>query len=191
MKELTEQTWDMKRYTYHKTLSIERKFHQRLGFLAKRAKAAAQDGQVRKPAEGDGKPVTELARMYDLEDFVEGTVQAVDAILERLPAEIDHARALEGSIDYHMRLDERLSTATARRNDTLDQLERYRRGLAACCAKPDERSFTPMRRRSPPLSRKTNDLGPQNRGQSDECQKKLRTSVRSRQTSRIPKCVAA
>jgi hypothetical protein len=131
MKQLTDHTWDIKRYTYHKTLSIERKFRQRLGFLAKRAKAAAQsrDGQARRPADGDGKPVTELVRMHDLEDFVEGAVQDVDAILEWVPAELDHARALEGAIEYHARLDEMLNTATARRNDVLDQLERYRQGL--------------------------------------------------------------
>jgi hypothetical protein len=137
MKQLTDCTWDMKRYTCHKTLSIERKFRQRLGFLAKRVKAAAQnaDGQARRPAEGDGKPVTELVRMYDLEDFVHSTVQDVDAILERLPAELDHARALEAAIEYHARLDELLNTAIARRNDVLDQLERYRRGLGGSLRK--------------------------------------------------------
>jgi hypothetical protein len=140
MKQLTDQTWDMKRYTHHKTLSIERKFLQRLGSLAKRAKAAGQkqDGQARKPIEGDGQPLTELVRMYDLEDFIQGTVQDVDAILERLPAEFDHARALEASIDYHTRLDELLSTATARRNDALDQLERYRRGLGGLLRKASD-----------------------------------------------------
>jgi hypothetical protein len=131
MKQLTDHTWDMRRYTCHKTLSIERKFRQRLGFLAKRAKAAAQDrdGKARRPAEGDGKPVTELVRMYDLEEFVDSTVQDVDGILERLPAEFDHARALESAIEYHEHLDQLLSTAIARRNDVLDQLDRYRRGL--------------------------------------------------------------
>jgi hypothetical protein len=66
--------------------------------------------------------------MYELEDTVENTVNDVDAILDRPTAELDHARALEKSIVYHLQLDQLLNTAVARRDDALEQLERYRRG---------------------------------------------------------------
>src|SRR5437868_3242757 len=43
IKQLADWTWEMMRYTRHKTLSIERKFRQRLEFIAKRAKDTAQN----------------------------------------------------------------------------------------------------------------------------------------------------
>ena len=47
------------------------------------------------------------------------------------PTEFDHADALERGIDYAERLDKLLNAATARRDDVLRQLERYRDGLSA------------------------------------------------------------
>jgi hypothetical protein len=44
------------------------------------------------------------------------------------PTELDHAYALQMVMSYHMQLDQALNAAIARRNDALDQLERYRRG---------------------------------------------------------------
>ena len=73
-------------------------------------------------------PATELGRMHELEDTIENTVNDVDAILERPMAELDHARALEKSIEYYLQLDQLFNTAVARRDDALEQLERYRRG---------------------------------------------------------------
>ena len=47
------------------------------------------------------------------------------------PTEFDHADALERGIEYAERLDKLLNAATARRDDVLRQLERYRDGLSA------------------------------------------------------------
>ena len=47
------------------------------------------------------------------------------------PTEFDHADALEHGIEYAERLDKLLNAATARRDDVLRQLERYRDGLSA------------------------------------------------------------
>ena len=66
--------------------------------------------------------------MDELEDTIENTVDDVDAILDRPMAELDHARALEKGVVYHLQLDQLLNTAIARRDDALEQLERYRRG---------------------------------------------------------------
>jgi hypothetical protein len=66
--------------------------------------------------------------VWELESVVEGTISAVDEILERTPSELDHAWALEACIDYLERLDKMLNSAITRRNIALDQLERYRDG---------------------------------------------------------------
>jgi hypothetical protein len=131
MVQLTDCTWDMLRYRRHKTLAIDSKFRQRREFQAKRVKAAPQnrDPQACSLAQSDGKPVTEVGRMLELEDIVDSSVHDVDEILERPPADLDHARAFEAAIGYQQQLDQLLNTAVARRNDVLEQLERYRHGL--------------------------------------------------------------
>jgi hypothetical protein len=130
IKQLADNNWELMRYTRHKATSIERRVRLFREFQAKRARALAKmkEKPASKLAGSDREPATELGRMYALEDTVEGTIEDVDAILDRPTAEHDHARALEKSIAYHLQLDQLLNTAIARRNDTLEQLERYRRG---------------------------------------------------------------
>jgi uncharacterized protein YicC (UPF0701 family) len=134
IKQLVDDTWDSMRYARHKSLGIERKARQLREFQAKRAKALAQ---MRRSGSAPY-PATELGRMYELEDTVENTVNDVDAILDRPTAELDHARALEKSIVYHLQLDQLLNTAVARRDDALEQLERYRRGSGKRLRKTSE-----------------------------------------------------
>jgi hypothetical protein len=130
IKQLADCTWDIKRYTRHKTLAVDRKFRQLRENQAKRAKILAQMKAAKSGKAGnDGYPAGELGRMEELEDTVDNTANDVDAILERPAVELDHARALEAGIVYHLQLDQSLNTAVARRDDALEQLERYRRGL--------------------------------------------------------------
>lgn len=131
IKHLADCTWEIKRYTRHKTLAIERKFRQLRELAAKRAKALEQHQAARtdRPPESDGTPATELARMYALEDIVEGTIAAVDAILLKPQAELGYNHALEAAITYHGELDRLLNDAVARRNNVLQQLDWYRHGL--------------------------------------------------------------
>jgi hypothetical protein len=124
IKQWVDENWETMRYARHKTLGIERKARQFREFQAKRAKAQAQTQRVGSAPY----PANELGRMHELEDKIENTANDVDAILDRPTAELDHARALEKSIVYHLQLDQLLNTAVVRRNDVLEQLERYRRG---------------------------------------------------------------
>ena len=107
-----------------RALAIERRARQLREFQAKRAKALAQ----MKPEGSQPYPANELGRMDELEDKIEDTVNDVDAILDKPMAELDHARALEKGVVYHLQLDQLLNTAIARRDDALEQLDRYRRG---------------------------------------------------------------
>jgi hypothetical protein len=130
IRDIADATWEARRATRHMTLAIERKFRQERAFKAKRlqSKAQQQAEPMQRPAPADGKPM--LAHMDDLEDFVVGTVSAVDEILERPAEERDHARAMQNVIDYYLRLNQLLNSALARRDLALEQLERYQRGAS-------------------------------------------------------------
>jgi hypothetical protein len=129
IKQVADCTWEIKRYMRHMTLAIERKFRQLREFQAKRAKALTQmkDANIR-DAERDGHPATEPGCMNEHKDGVEGTIEDVDAMIDKAPVELDHAQALEAGIEYHGQLDQLLNSAVARRNNAFDQLERYRYG---------------------------------------------------------------
>jgi hypothetical protein len=76
-----------------------------------------------------GAPTTLFERMVELEEVVDSTVTDVDEIVLAPADELDHAAALQASIDYFERLERLLSVAIARRNDTLTQFEFCRQGL--------------------------------------------------------------
>ena len=109
----------------HKMLAMERRFRQRLEVQAQRHKAATQskDALAKRAAEQNSEPPTHP------EDVLDGLVEEIDAILLKPAVELDHACALEVAIAYIERLDKLHITATARRNNILDQIERYRDGL--------------------------------------------------------------
>jgi len=131
-------TWEMGRYTRHKTLTMERKFRQLCELQAQRAKLQAEKEQqdaralARAAAERAGKTATELDRKYELEDVVDGAIDDIKEILDRPPVELDHARALESGIAYHEKLDDLLNKAASRRNHVLRLFEQYREGLGQC-----------------------------------------------------------
>jgi hypothetical protein len=121
IKHLADCTWEIIRYTRHKTLLMERKHRQLLDSRAQHIKAAAQDkqAQARKFAEErkDCKPQA---------DAMHATLKEIEAIMLQSPTDLDHADALERGIEYAERLDKLLNAATARRDDVLQQWERYR-----------------------------------------------------------------
>jgi hypothetical protein len=102
IKDVANATWDITRYTRHKTLAMEHKFQQRLEYQVRQTVGQAMS-----------RP------------------RVSDAILKRPPSELDHAWALEMAIDYVEQLDNLLNAAVRRRNDALEQFERYRAGLGA------------------------------------------------------------
>src|SRR5262249_40326655 len=91
----------------------------------KRIKQAA----ARKETAQAAKPTNALDRLCELQDAVEASVEDVDAILARPAEELDHTRALEAAMVQYAQLDGLLSVLYKRRNDVIDQLERYRAGL--------------------------------------------------------------
>jgi hypothetical protein len=130
IRQLADSTWEIVRYTRHKTLAIDRNFRARLEFQAKRERERARlkEAITRELGEKDREKVTQLNRMIELEDAFDCSVEDVDAILQKAANEHDHARALEGSINYYERVDKLLASARARRDNALEQLEQHHEG---------------------------------------------------------------
>jgi hypothetical protein len=108
IREFADCTWEMARYTRHKTLALERGFSEYLEF-------PGQDALAERLAEHNREP----------DNVRDGLIDEDEAIA----VELDTAHALQRSLGYHERLDKLLITATARRNNVLEQIERYRDGL--------------------------------------------------------------
>jgi hypothetical protein len=115
-RHIADSTWEIIRYTRHKMLLMERRHRQALDHRAQCMKVAAQKKQALT------EPPTDATR---------ASLKEIEAVMLQSPTEFDHAEALEHGIDYAERLDKLLNAATARRDDVLRQLERYRDGLSA------------------------------------------------------------
>jgi hypothetical protein len=126
--QVMNETWRISRYVRHDALAVERRFRQSLEFQAMRNKQRKErrEAALRDLAEKPGRAITNLARLEELEDRIVGGVQDVDDILQRPPTEFDHNRALEAGIVFHEQLDKLITSAIARRNSALEQLELYR-----------------------------------------------------------------
>lgn len=161
VKDLTDATWEIMRYSNHKTMVIEREHERHLEIEAKRlqkeqkmkadiaeairANEAERAGETKKaeageqasagetkqvePGEQAGAPTSQFERWLELEEVIDGSISDVDEILVGAADELDHAKALESGIDYFQQLDRLMSVQFDRRNDVLEQIEFYRRGL--------------------------------------------------------------
>jgi predicted secreted protein len=135
-KHIADCTWEIIRYTRHKMLLMERRHRQALDSRAQQLKAAAQKKQA---GPADGKTGCETPT-----DAMRASLKEIEAVMLQSPTEFDHADALERGIDYAERLDKLLNAATARRDDVLRQLERYRDGLSArLCGSTEVTDYDP------------------------------------------------
>ena len=135
VKDLTDSTWEISRYSDQKTLVIEREHrrHQeqeekRHGLHARyRAERAASEAESPEQAQQVGAATTQVERMLELERVVDSTISDIDHMAA--VDEFSYAEALESGIKYFEQLDRLLSVSIARRNDVLEQIELYRQGL--------------------------------------------------------------
>jgi len=123
IKQLADSTWEIKRYRRHEVLAIERKTVRLREMDAKRAKAITVNREQRGAA-GNGDPPTE--RLVALQEKIDNAIKDVDAIITPSADELEHARALNESMDYYERLDQLRTAAIASQMLALEALERYR-----------------------------------------------------------------
>ena len=125
IKELADCTWEMARYTRHKTLTMEARFQQRLEFQTQRQRVAAQSKDTF--AKGPAGQAREAATTPD--EVLDGLVKEIDDILLKPVAELAHVCALEVALVKLERVNKLLNAARARRNNILEQIEAYKAGL--------------------------------------------------------------
>jgi len=159
VKDLTDATFDMVRFSSHKMMVIEREHEQhhekeverldaQLGKLeqslaceldriwhenekARKAKEA-NDAKNTKNAAKKAQAtaaVDETDRVAELEAAIDAKRAEIKKLLKQVPEEQDHAKALLVGIEQFEQLDRLQSVAIARRNNVLAQLELYRQGL--------------------------------------------------------------
>ena len=142
-KDLTDATWEMKRYSRHKALVIERQYREQQEMEeVEEAEEAEETEQVEESAAVEGAqseqveevkpagaPTTQFERMLELAEVVDSVVPDCDEIILGPVEELEYAAALENSVNYYERLDRLHSVAMSRRDDILRQLDFYRQGL--------------------------------------------------------------
>jgi hypothetical protein len=124
-------SWEISRYTRHRTLSFDRSYRRELH---------RQVEKIKGQRIMDKAPTTRLALNLDPSQLeVEGTIRhegRVDSpdseiyeLINRTPTELDHSYALEKGISFHRDVEFLIASLTKRRNGALEMLEFYRTGL--------------------------------------------------------------
>ena len=131
IKQVQAETWKWLRLNRHQSLAIECRFRQSLKFQIERRneQKLSREALTRERAEKTGRPITDFAKLLDLEDVVMSVVSDVDELRKRSATETEHNEALEEGIVFHEQLDQLINATMARRNNALETLEVYREGL--------------------------------------------------------------
>jgi len=131
IKNLVDGTWELQRYVRQRTLSVERRFRQSQEFQQKRVEdiQKRRDSEIRDLAQKMGVPPDDFLQKCQLDSELEQILRDTTEIFERIPTELDHARALESAIGYHEQLERLINGSLRRRDSTLELLDHYRTGL--------------------------------------------------------------
>jgi hypothetical protein len=124
-------SWEIARYTRHRVVAFDRKFkgvlESQVGHL--QSQKARREALAQRLAEYLAQRPAEASHMAALEDKVIETDIEMAQILKHTPGELAYNRALEHSIGFHKDLEFLIISATKRRDQALDMLDRYRNGL--------------------------------------------------------------
>jgi hypothetical protein len=124
-------SWEINRYTRHRSLSFDRSFKQSLDFQAQRIKSQnARKQDLRDRLSGQlAQTPADIAQLTQLERKLENSATEIAEILKRTPSELDHCHALEKSIAFHKDVEFLIASISKRRNEALQMLDLYRAGL--------------------------------------------------------------
>jgi hypothetical protein len=125
-RRIADSAWLYGRYTRHGTVLIERRYRQSAEFQAQQDKERDQrrEAAARRHAEKIGRP-DEVGQLNELVDIAAFDIENFDRLLDRNPAELDHNRALEASLESQERLDRLANSAATRMDDALELSEQY------------------------------------------------------------------
>ena len=124
-------SWELDRYTRHRTVAFDRKFKDTLEAQVQQLKTqrARREACSARLAEHLVERPPEVAHLLELESKALEADVEIDEILCRTPSELSYNLALEKSIAFHKDLEFLITCITKRRNEALEMLDRYRQGL--------------------------------------------------------------
>lgn len=132
VREMVNAGWEIKSYTRHKTVAVERWHRQSLEFQAQRRRlqAARREELERDQAEAMSRTPQDIGLAMRLEEKALDVVKDVDEPLTRTPTELEHNRALEKGMATQESFEKLIASATLRFHKALELFEHYRLVLA-------------------------------------------------------------
>jgi hypothetical protein len=126
--EVVDAAWHIKRYTFHKTLGIERWYRKNQEFQERRRKLqeACKDGFVQQQAETMTQTPSDIAAIARLEEKHSEVIEEVDHAVTWTAEEIGHNDALERSMPFQESLEKLIASATVRFYKATEAFEHYR-----------------------------------------------------------------
>jgi hypothetical protein len=127
----TANSWFSRRFLLHSTTAIERWYgnNRKTEMLNAQLKKDQYERQLQAKAQQISRTPADVAEMAALEKKIANTVTDIDRIFARKETEIDHSRALQITAEFQESLDRLNNSATRRRDDAYNLLERYSKGL--------------------------------------------------------------
>ncbi len=124
-------SWELDRYTRHRTVAFDRKFKDTLEAQVQQPKIqrARRVACAARLAEHLAERPPEVAHLLELESKVLEADVEIEEILNRTPSELSYNLVLERGIAFHKDLKFLITCITKRRNEALEMLDRYRQGL--------------------------------------------------------------
>jgi hypothetical protein len=124
-------SWFIRRCMRHGTVAIERwsSRNHRTEMAQAQYNKAQYEKQLQSKARQMSRSPADVAEIAALHEKIARTVADIDGILAHKDTEIEHNRALAITAEFQEQIDHLNNSATRRRNDAYDLLERYSTGL--------------------------------------------------------------
>ena len=138
--EIAVDTWSNARYARHETIVVNRwwrKVHENQLITAKTQKAIYEE-TFRKKAAGLSTYPADGAQAAELQEKIDNTVKDIDAIIARVPTEIDFNKALQVNADVLHVLDQLRNGANRRRLGNCVLLDKHSANLERTTQKDNE-----------------------------------------------------
>jgi hypothetical protein len=190
--EIAVDTWSNARYARHETIAVSRwwdKFHDSQLVAAKTMKLTYEEG-LRKKTAGRSTYPADAVQAAELQEKIDNTVKDIDAIIARVPTEVDFNNALRANANFLHDFDQLRNGANRRRFGNCVLLDKHSAYLERTSQEDDEvvdaefkevRALTenppktetedPAIAASPPIvptteNENSHDVEPQNRSES-------------------------
>jgi len=133
-------TWRDARYARHETIALDRWWSKVNGsqLVAAKTMKATYEEALRKKAKGLSAYPADAAQADELQEKIDKTVKDIDAIIARVPTEVDFNRSLQVNADFLHDLDQWRNAANRRRFGNWVLLDKHTAELDRTTQETDE-----------------------------------------------------